>query len=366
MEFISEHQWAITIIAAVLTNIVTVIGTWWLSKNYQSTQISLLTNQLDQTKKNKDELENANKSLKGNLTSTESQLKEKLNKITEQLSEANKIVEKYKKVRAKLENSSIVKVYYQPVVLVGPRNVGKSSLLLQWHAPWETHKPLHNQRLKTSDVPIFDIVQSLKEPHFAEPELSVDVKLHLILRVYDFPGELSAQQEVREIIIDETQNLRYQTQRRLGVVLILMFDAEEAYTGISDRTRDYYDGDLFNELRELVSSGQVYLERLILVFNKYDKLRQHFPNSIHDEELLKKCIAAFYPVYKPLRRACNYEKVCEVFTILDRDEMRYKNRGAPIVKGEAARAFVEAFAGREALGRISDQAASTYSSEKFL
>jgi len=57
--------------------------------------------------------------------------------------------------------------------------------------------------------------------------------------------------------------------------------------------------------------------------------------------------------------------VCEVFTILDRDDLAKNNRGAPIVLGEAARNFVAAMAGEKRLHEIIEQSATTHAAPMF-
>jgi hypothetical protein len=372
-EWASQHQGMAVLIAALVSSVVGGICTWWLTRNSQSkvmgsqaATVDLLKGQLRQANQERASVEAKHTRLTEKLEHSEAELTGKLGTCEKHLADAKKIVRKYESVRAKLENSHVVRTYRQPVVLVGPKDVGKTSLLLQWHAPWDTTESIpHTQAHRSQEVPIHDLLEPLTEPHFADPDLLVEVESHLVLKVHDFPGELNGQKSIREVVIEETRSLRRQTRRSLGVVLILMFDAEEAHTGIKDKTQEYYNGDLFKGLRELVSTGQANLERLILVFNKYDKLRQHFPAEIGDQELLNLCIERFTPIFKLLRGACSPQKVCEVLTVLSREEMRFKNRGAPIVLGEAARAFVEAFTDGAAVKQIFGSPASTRAAEKF-
>ena len=111
--------------------------------------------------------------------------------------------------------------------------------------------------------------------------------------------------------------------------MVCMFDAEEAHAGIKPETHRYFNGELFRELRALVSQDSARLERFILVFNKYDLLRRHYPKEVTDHELLLKCITAFSETFGLLRGVVNEDRMCEVLTILTREGMVYKNQGAP-------------------------------------
>jgi GTPase SAR1 family protein len=293
-------------------------------------------------------------------------LKSESTSIQKRSNELEQKARKLDDVRAKLKNSSVVRTYEQPVLLVGPRGVGKTSLRVQLHAPWKTYTLVGTITHTISEVPVYDFVKPNAEPHFADPELIVPAHVHLALKIHDFPGELTAQRLIRKIIVEETEALRVNSGKNLGVVLICMFDAEEAKAGINKVTQQYYNGDLFSELRSLVSHSKVHIERLILIFNKYDQLKKHFSNELDDVKLLKLCIEKLDPVYSLLHGVCNPEKVCEIFTMLSIEEMHLKNRGVPIVLGEAARAFVEAFAGKQTAEAIIKETASRYSSEKFL
>ena len=351
----SQHQTLVVIICTLITSVVTGLCTWLLTRNSQSSTNNLLTEQLGQIKQERESLKKKNQEANERLRTTELRV-----------NDLQTIAKKYEEIRANLQGSAVVRTYRQPVLLVGPRLVGKTSLLMQWHAPWVISRLDRTQTHKTGDVPVYDYIEKNKEPHFAAPDLLVPAHSHLVLKVHDFPGEEKAQKLIRNIAIEETQNLQKQSKSNLGIVLICMFDAEEAAIGISKETKQYYNGELFRELRALVTHSQIHLERLILVFNKYDGLRAHFKEDVDDKELIRLCVEKFDPTYDLLHNVCNPEKVCEVFTVLSREEMHLKNRGAPIILGEAARAFVRTFAGREAEAKIIEQPATTYAAEKFL
>ncbi len=294
------------------------------------------------------------------------ELAAELKETKEQVSSLSSFKNKYQHVKSKLEGSCVVREYSQPVILVGPRFVGKTSLLMQWHSPWDHSNLDPTATHRISDIPIYDFQQKDTEPHFADPDVQTQVNIHLKLRVHDFPGELSSQKSICEQAKEETSSLQRKTKKNLGVVLICMFDAEEAVTEqLSKTTMAYYHGELFANLRELVAYKEIELDRLVLDFNKYDKLKKSFPNQ-NNESLLKRCLKTYDPIIRLLRGVCSPEKVCEAFTVLDRDDMVYNNRGAPIILGEAARNFVHVMAGKSAVEEVVPKGATSYSASILL
>lgn len=286
---------------------------------------------------------------------------QRINDLTLQL---NHTATRYEHVKRNLQASAVVKVYHQPVLLVGPRAVGKTSLLSQWHAPWDHSRLNPTMTHSTSTVPIYDFKLSNTEPHFADSDILTDVHIHLKLKIHDFPGEVGAQEKVVATATQETKSLRESTGASLGIVLICMFNAEEAATQLSQSTIDYYNGELFSRLRSLVAFKDVRIERLLLVFNKRDLLERAL-GITDDVELLNRCLDVHKPLISLLHGACNHERVCEVFTVLSRENLVSDNRGAPIVMGEAARAFVTTLAGGEAACEVVRESASNLSAPMF-
>lgn len=330
------------IIVPILSAVATAIVTWFLTR--QS-----LRNDLWQ---------------KDQLLSKVSEFEAEAKKDANEIKQLTAFKDKYRIMRNNLESSSVVKHYLQPVILLGPRAVGKTSLLMQWHAPWEHGRLDSTQSHKITTVPVYDFEMPDREPHFAAPEITTAVEAHLKLRVHDFPGELAAQQSVTREAIADTEEVRSQTGKSMGVVLICMFDASESVRGVQSSTISYYNGDLFANLRALVSHRNIDIQRLVLVFNKYDLLRSAYPNE-NDKNLLNRCNSTFEQVLVLLHGICNPEKVCEVTTILDRDDMITNNQGAPIVLGEAARGLVEAMAGPSVARELLPDGASRFLAAKF-
>jgi hypothetical protein len=362
MDWLDTTAGLVGAICAVLGALVA----WLAQREQTAVNNRLLTGQMEQTKKNweqeKIKLGEERETLRRQLEQSQRQA----STLSTQVNELNQIKERYLAVRARLEKSFEVRTYRQPVLLVGPRLVGKTSLLTQWHAPWDHSHLDRTQTIKTCEVPVFSFTEVDKDRHFADPDIFVSIETQLILRVHDFPGEPSSQKAILETVKSEMQALRSESRKNLGLVIVCMFDAEEATTGISKETREYYNGELFRDLRSLVTFREVELERLIFVFNKCDRLRQK-STKVGDRELLELCIEKFDYIFATMRTFCNRDKVCEVFTILSREELLFKNQGATIVKGEAARGLVQAFAKDHVRARpLLEQRATNIVRTKFI
>jgi GTPase SAR1 family protein len=273
--------------------------------------------------------------------------------------------DKYFAVKQRLERSSVVREFVQPVLLIGPRNVGKTSLLMQWHAPWEHGAIPPTARHRTYLVPVQERELPRTEAHFADPEIYTSVTAHLKLRIHDFPGEEPAQRLISKQASKESLLLREQTQSLLGVVVICMFDASEVIDGrASSETRRYYNGDLFSNLRSMVSRNVVKIERLVLVFNKYDLLRAHRSNAT-DQALMEECRGVFGQILEPLWGVCNPDRVCEMFSVLEREDIFDNNRGASVALGEAARGLVYMVGGQTAVDEVIGRGASRVFAREF-
>ena len=341
------------IVAAIIGAIVSGAITWFFARGGLSKENTLLEAQL---RDNKNEINR----LSDDLDTVNSQV----STVSREATNLKLYKAKYLAVKQKLEASSVVRSYSQPVVLVGPRAVGKTSLVAQWHAPWDYSRLEASVTRRSSYVPIYDFTRENVEPHFADDDVKTSVHIHLKLHVHDFPGELSTQKAIKDIIIEESKNFRNITNKDIGIVLICMFDAEEAHIGISVETQTYYNGDLFRELRGMVSFNRAQIERLILVFNKYDRLKSKYPTE-NDHRLMNRCLISFKDVILSLKGVCNAEKVCEVFTVLSREDMPNNNRGAPIVLGEASRKFVETMAGRTVAQEVIKESATRSAAQLF-
>lgn len=340
---------AIALVTALAT-VSTVLVAWRQSKNHQATVILGLEQDVRRLKADH-----------GSVTVALDDSKRKLAATVERLNASEEKAKRYEVVREHLRTSRMVRKYYQPVLLLGPKGVGKTSLLAQWHSPWTHASVAGSMTRRIAHVPIFEFTRKETEPHFADESIRVAVDIQLALRVHDYPGELSAQAAIRNDVIAATAELVSQVKKAPGIVLICMLDAEEAAVGTSVETQSYFNGELFRDLRDLVAEKTVEIARMVIVLNKHDKLRARVGSESTDAELLERCRQAFAPIFRLLKSICHPARVCEVFTVLERERLFQMNRGAPIVLGEASRAFVEAMAGEHAVRKPFDEKGPTLS-----
>lgn len=348
-----ELDW-VAVISSAISIILTGLVTWRQTKSSQEDRIRTLQVREHQLKQQVTQLQAEKKKV------TEAQ-----QVLQKECASLRPFAQGYHQAREALKTSRLVKTYCQPVLLLGPRAVGKSSLLAQWHAPWDHSDLSATQTISVSHVPIYDFASPQAESHFAMPDLKVVADIHLKLKVIDFPGEPTAQQSALAIAKEEAFNLIRNTDKNLGIVLICLLDAEEAVLGIRPETRKYYNGDMFRQLRSLVSHAQINVDRIVLVFNKYDLLRTRSGPNVSDEMLQKSCVDKLSEVYGLLAGVCAPGKVCEVFSILSRENIVQRNQGAPIILGEASRAFVAAFAGPGAVRKVIPHDATNHSAVHF-
>ncbi|MDX8144268.1 hypothetical protein SK854_19280 [Lentzea sp. BCCO 10_0061] len=331
------------VVAAVLTSIIT----WSVTKGRLSKENTRMTKDLATSKLS------ANR-LRGQLESSQ-----------RTVTRLTAVEQKYLNVRNALTNSGVIQHFHQPVLLLGPRAVGKTSLLMQWNAPWERTISVQSTRTHNyATVPVFDYQLPYDVPYAADPDIRTTAYAHLRLRVHDFPGEVSAQTKALEVASQEALQLRADIGQNLGVVLICMFDAVEVVDGISSETNQYYNGDLFQRLRIYVGDSSITIQRLIVVFNKIDLLAKRLP-QLSQPELLDRCVTTFMKLLEPLRGACSAEKVCETLTMCDRANLM-ASQGGPVVKGEAARGMVHAISGPAKVAELlNGNSASTVMSTQF-
>jgi GTPase SAR1 family protein len=299
-------------------------------------------------KQENSKLSDRNKVLESDLSSNKKEIGKKDREIKELLEYKTK----YDILRKNIKSSPAVsESYYLPVFITGPRSVGKSSLVEQWNAPWNHSEIPATVDQRTAIVPISYFHSNNLKPHFLDPSIDAKIKMHLILKVHDFPGELSIQERIIDQAKKDTLKLQETTGKNLGIVLVCMLDSLEVKMGLQRDTESYFNGKFFQQLNVMQRTSTINVDRLILVFNKYDLLKEQYPNKGY-EELMTDCMRTFEPAIKGFRDICDSKNVYPVFTILSRENMLNNNQGALIVKGAASQRFVEVMAGQEAAQTI--------------
>jgi GTP-binding protein EngB required for normal cell division len=330
------------LLATIGSAVITGLGTWFITKSSLNAQNQNLTSTLiDKEERLRKETEKAQ--------TIENENKKLNQKLGESTSKIEKLNSSINKIRESLERSNVITDHLQTVILCGPRAVGKTSLMSQLHVPWDHSSLSPTAYHRSGDVPVF-YCEGERIPHFADETIKVKNFHNIMLKIHDFPGELSYQKDILSLLNQEAD-------KDNGIVLICMFDAQEAYFGISKETNDYYNGDLFKQLRQL-SSFKLDIIRIIFVFNKIDKLKISLKLQKNDE-VLRYCLEKYKDLLLLFSGIVNSEKVCEVLAILGRENMILENLGTPIIKGEASREIVKRILGSNRLNEIIETPATT-------
>lgn len=258
-----------------------------------------------------------------------------------------------------LRGSPQIETWCQPVFLLGPRDVGKTSLIRQWlvgaQEGWTQVESGPSHQSETREIPIHDLQLAALQPHYAFPEFEAPIEVHLKLRVYDFPGDLGKLAEFLDAVVREssafTRDTKRDTEQGLGVVLVCLFNAAELCTGVTPDTREYYESPPFKQLHRTVVREEARVERLVVVFNRIDLLKDAYPHLSY-ADLREECRRFFRPYYRELIEQCELpaDRVHFEVTMLSPEALVAGNLNAPRVLGHCARSIVAYFRGVRAEG----------------
>lgn len=238
------------------------------------------------------------------------------------VAELTRKIEQYADSYEEFDGATLLRTYSQPVVLIGPRNVGKTSLLYRWMTEPITESPFPTATHTTTQVPVVTVDQEEVRADFWKTQPRFPGMVHLAVRVWDTPGEVHAQKLVRQACVTETVRTRNEFSADLGVVIICMFNAEDAYRGLSGSTREYYNDAFFRSLYESIMTGAIAVHKVILIFNKIDLLREYHPMA-SDDELRVLCLESLGEVLEPFSKLCRPDRFfVMVSTILPDNEGR--------------------------------------------
>lgn len=309
----------------------------------------------NRNKKHRDEKDDQIEALKAKIQGLKVETEALKKKFSEKQKEVEDRDREISEIRNVLQRQTLIDQRSQYVLLCGPRDVGKTCLAQRLHAPWDNAKIAPTAVVRQMEVPVINLEADDLVFHPAMKTIRVKKEINISLRIFDFPGEEALQKNILRVLTEDT------TESPYGVVLIFMFDASEI-DNISEATEKYYNGDLFKHLKDLQSS-QIKIVRIILVFNKFDKLKEIYPNK-SVKNLIRECSDKFNRVLRPIHGAVNSEKVCEIASILQEKNPTKENMGASMIKGEAARVIVKRIA-PESVDSVIIESASTNSAKYF-
>ncbi len=352
MEFNSD------VISSILSSGVAVILTFFITYYFSKTGMSREVKRLSRELEYEQKISNNWKFEKEQLDST-------LKAMEIECSNLQLVKKKFQMMNVVLAESSVIREFFQPVILMGPRGVGKTSLVSQLHSPWIQESTIATVKYSHSKVPVYDYVENDLVKHFANPDISVKQITHLMLDIYDFPGEIAVQRLIENIILEKAKKFKEETNKSIGLVLICVFDSSEASSEISRETSSYYNSNLFRNIISFVKFGQVQIDRLILVFNHFDKLKRMNPDK-SEIDLAQDCYEKFSPIFRNLNEICSSNAICEVFSVLGGENFTYENKGANLIKGECSRNFVKTFLPRGPIDSIIPDKATMNASKYFV
>ncbi|GLZ51334.1 hypothetical protein Acsp07_09510 [Actinomycetospora sp. NBRC 106378] len=161
------------------------------------------------------------------------------------------------------------------------------------------------------------------------------------MRVHDFRGEVTLQDLPLSEARTESQKIRSENGGRAGVVLIFMFDATEAIDmASSDRSDEYYTNKLFGNISLALRGAEIFVRRVIIVYNKFDQLESARPGENHGA-LLARCESTFQRAIEKIRDTFRRHDVRTVATVLSTNDEDINTKNASIVLGYAADGFVD-------------------------
>jgi hypothetical protein len=165
----------------------------------------------------------------------------------------------------------------QPVLLLGPREVGKSSLIRMLTDPnqsglpertFETRRAAGEMTLTTN----YHFRRTEPHPHDRHRTAMVDIVPGL--RFIDIPGEIHMQADALSIAAECAEKFRKETSTTKvlgrGIVLVCMFSGDPKD---EDEVKRYYAQDTLAGLERHVRERTIRMEEVIFLFNKFDRWR---------------------------------------------------------------------------------------------
>jgi GTPase SAR1 family protein len=204
----------------------------------------------------------------------ETKLKEAEKREQEAKAKLSEAEDKIIRMKNSAEEIDRTEYIYQDIVLLGPRNSGKTSIVKLWRTPW--HNIHHNTATQSWETYEFDMFPVKEDKKFdQEFEVAITVNTILRLRLHDYPGD----DTYREQAIEKLGNLQ-------NAVILFVFDLDVKEGKIPSNynvNNSYYSRmfvEAMNNSKKLTSS----VKRAFVVFNKIDYLRDDW----HEEFIIDK------------------------------------------------------------------------------
>lgn len=205
------------------------------------------------------------------------------------------------------QSFTTIKAYNINVLLIGPTDVGKSSLMRQWNSSWEESNPSATTTVKEKVVPIY---KSENRHTFKHSIFGVDCmrKAEVNFNVFDFPGE----KDKRHYIIQKLKNITENAYEKPTTAIVILFDtAEDNMTNLDM----YFDNEFFDQLKELIVYENLTINSVVFVFNKIDKITKDFSDINNLKEVTKRKFNKY--TEKILEYFNKGTKIHRTFTALD-------------------------------------------------
>lgn len=203
--------------------------------------------------------------------------------------ETHYIRETLKKIREQVRNDPVFEYQYVDVILLGPRQAGKTSIGKRWTSPWtQITKISASTDWQVYESNIYEFQQMRrKDDLFGVSRIHKPI---LRLRVRDYPGE------------PDYRSVALRDLNRLGSKVIVLFIFKVGFENnkilYADDNAEYFSRVFVEETEKHLKRISNHIAKAVIVFNKVDIL-QHETHWSNDE------------IFQKLKHA-NYDAVHQI------------------------------------------------------
>lgn len=177
--------------------------------------------------------------------------------------------ERLRKIYDHIRDDPIIDYQYIDIVLLGPRNAGKTSIGLVWTSPWTQIQKIRSTSptdWREYEANIFEFPQKRCRDEIFE--LTRPLRTFLRIRVHDYPGEPAYLTEALEDLRDLKQK----------VVLVFVFNVgfHKGEIQYCRENAEYFSYTFVEEIERHLKRVSGYIAKAIVVFNKSDLLPQEW------------------------------------------------------------------------------------------